>query len=88
MTNTSACEIQRKKDKIQKIKAMMQISEYTKCLKLKLQYYFLSSNRKVIFEKIQNVIRSSSYELVKNGTENLHDLDYDTPDKKLEAKKI
>jgi len=49
---------------------------------------FLSTNRKVIFEKIQNVFRSSSYELVKNGTENIHDLYYDTPDKKLEAKKI
>ena len=49
---------------------------------------FLSTNRKVIFEKIQNVIRSSSYEPVKNGTENIHDLYYDTPDKKLEAKKI
>ena len=46
---------------------------------------FLSTNRKVIFEKIQNVIRSSSYEPVKNGTENLHDLYYDTADKKLEA---
>jgi hypothetical protein len=32
---------------------------------------FLSTNRKVIFEKIQNVIRSSSYEPVKNGTEKL-----------------
>ncbi len=49
---------------------------------------FLSTNRKVIFEKIQNVIRSSSYEPVKNGTEILHDLYYDTADKKLEANKI
>ena len=49
---------------------------------------FLSTNRKVIFEKIQNVNRSSSYEPATNGTENLHDLYYDTPDKKLEAKKI
>lgn len=49
---------------------------------------FLSTNRKVIIEKIQNVIRSSSYEAVKNGTENLHDLYYGTPDKKLEGKKI
>jgi inorganic triphosphatase YgiF len=49
---------------------------------------FLSSNREVIFEKIENVIRSSSYEPVKNGTEKIHDLYYDTPDKKLEAQKI
>lgn len=42
---------------------------------------FLSSNRKAIFEKIQNVIRNSSYELVKNGTEKIHDLYYDTPEK-------
>ena len=49
---------------------------------------FLSTNRKAIYEKIQNVIRCSSYELVKNGTENIHDLYYGTPDKKLEAKKI
>jgi inorganic triphosphatase YgiF len=49
---------------------------------------FLSSNRKVIFEKIQNVIRNSSYEPVKNGTEKIHDLYYDTSDKNLEAQKI
>lgn len=49
---------------------------------------FLSSNRKAIFEKIQNVIRNSSYEPVKNGTEKIHDLYYDTPEKKLEAQKI
>lgn len=49
---------------------------------------FLSSNKKVIFEKIQNVIRSSSYEPVKKGTEKIHDLYYDTRDKKLEAQKI
>jgi inorganic triphosphatase YgiF len=49
---------------------------------------FLSSNRKAIFEKIQNVILNSSYELVKNGTEKIHDLYYDTPEKKLEAQKI
>ena len=49
---------------------------------------FLPTNRKVVFEKIQNVIRSCSYEPVKNGTEKIHDLYYDTPDKKLEAEKI
>lgn len=49
---------------------------------------FLSSNRKAIFEKIQNVIRNSSYEPVKNGTEKIHDLYYDTPEKKLKAQKI
>jgi len=49
---------------------------------------FLSSNRKVIFEKIQNVIRNSSYDPVKNGTEKIHDLYYDTPDKKLKTQKI
>jgi inorganic triphosphatase YgiF len=49
---------------------------------------FLSSNKKVIFQKIQNVIQKSSYEPVKNGTEKIHDLYYDTPDKKLEAQKI
>jgi inorganic triphosphatase YgiF len=48
---------------------------------------FLSSNREVIFEKIENVIRSSSYEPAKNGTEKIHDLYYDTRDKKLEAQK-
>ncbi|HET6727071.1 MAG TPA: CYTH domain-containing protein [Nitrososphaeraceae archaeon] len=49
---------------------------------------FLSSNREVIFEKIENVIRSSSYESAKSGTEKIHDLYYDTRDKKLEAQKI
>ena len=49
---------------------------------------FLSSNRKAIFEKIQNVIRNSSYEPVKNRTEKIHDLYYDTPEKKLKAQKI
>lgn len=49
---------------------------------------FLSSNRKVIFEKIQNVIRNSSYQPVKNGTENIHDLYYDTPDKNLGTQQI
>ena len=49
---------------------------------------FLYTNRKVIFGKIENVIRSSSYEPVKYWTEKLHDLYYDNPDKKLEAKKI
>lgn len=49
---------------------------------------FLSSNRKVIFEKIQNVIQRSSYEPVKNGTEKIHDLYYDTRDRRLEAQKI
>ena len=49
---------------------------------------FLSSNRKVIFEKIQNVIQTSSYEPVKNGTEMIHDLYYDTRDRRLEAQKI
>lgn len=49
---------------------------------------FLSSDKKVVFEKIQNAIRNSSYELVKNGTEKIHDLYYDTLDKKLEAQKI
>jgi len=49
---------------------------------------FLSSNRKVIFEKIQNVIQKSSYEAVKNGTEKIHDLYYDTRDRRLEAQKI
>jgi len=49
---------------------------------------FLSSNRKVLFEKIQNVIRISSYEPVKNGREKIHDLYYDTRDKKLESQKI
>jgi hypothetical protein len=48
---------------------------------------FLSSNREVIFEKIENVIRSSSYEPAKNGTEKIRDLYYDTRDKKLEAQK-
>jgi hypothetical protein len=43
MTNTSGSEIQ-KKDKIQ-TKAMQQISEYTKCLKLKLQSYFYLTTR-------------------------------------------
>lgn len=49
---------------------------------------FLSSNRKVILEKIQNVIQRSCYELVKNGTEKIHDLYYDTRDRRLEAQKI
>ena len=49
---------------------------------------FLSSDKKVVFEKIQNVIRNGSYEPVKNGTEKIHDLYYDTPEKKLEAQKI
>ena len=49
---------------------------------------FLSSDKKVVFEIIQNVIRNSSYEPVKNGTEKIHDLYYDTLDKKLEAQKI
>ena len=48
----------------------------------------LSNNIKMIIEKIQNVIRNSSYESVKNGTEKIHDLYYDTPDKKLETQKI
>jgi inorganic triphosphatase YgiF len=49
---------------------------------------FLTRNIKVIFEKIQNAIRNGSYEPVKNGTEKIHDLYYDTQDKKLEARKI
>lgn len=49
---------------------------------------FLSSNTKAILEKIQNVIQRSCYELVKNGTEKIHDLYYDTRDRRLEAQKI
>jgi inorganic triphosphatase YgiF len=49
---------------------------------------FLSNSKKIIFQKIQKVIRKSSYEPVKNGTEKIHDLYYDTPDRKLEAQKI
>jgi inorganic triphosphatase YgiF len=49
---------------------------------------FLSSDRKVIFEKIQNVIQSSSYEPVIDGTEKIHDLYCDTQHKKLEGQKI
>jgi len=49
---------------------------------------FISSNKEVIFEKIQSVIRNSSYEPKKNGVENIYDLYYDTPDKKLESQKI
>jgi len=49
---------------------------------------FLSSNIKIVFEIIQNVIRNSSYVPVKNGTERIHDLYYDTLDKKLESQQI
>lgn len=48
----------------------------------------LSSDRKVIIKKIQNVIQNNSYAPVKDGTEKIHDLYYDTLDKKLEAQRI
>jgi inorganic triphosphatase YgiF len=49
---------------------------------------FSSSNMKVILEKIQHLIRNRSYVAVKRGTKEIHDLYYDTSDRKLGSQKI
>ena len=49
---------------------------------------FSSSNMKVVLEKIQHLIRNRSYVIVKKGKKEIHDLYYDTPDRKLGSQKI
>jgi inorganic triphosphatase YgiF len=49
---------------------------------------FSSNNMKVVLEKIQHLILNRSYMVVREGTEKIHDLYYDTSDRKLGSQKI